>query len=86
MLAAAQKAREDSDAKCWKYEWKGETIILRDITDKIVNWVDRFKSVVQVGVSFDPVHAALPWMGFRFILEVFASETPLRDLAEDRTS
>ncbi|KAH8147134.1 uncharacterized protein LAJ45_08934 [Morchella importuna] len=54
----------------WKYTWKGETIILRDIADKILVWVDKFKSIGDVAVSFDPNHAALPWSAFRFILQM----------------
>ena len=43
---------------------------LGDTATKILEWVDRFKGIGDVIVSFDPVHAALPWAGFRFFLQV----------------
>lgn len=70
MRAATKRQREACDAKCWKYTKNGETIVLRDIADKLITWVDRFKTIGDVVSSFDPTHAALPWAGFRFLLEV----------------
>lgn len=72
VLTATREKRDICRQKQWKYTWKGETIILRDIADKILVWVDKFKSIGDVAVSFDPNHAALPWSAFRFILQVFS--------------
>ncbi|KAJ9156327.1 Ankyrin repeat-containing domain protein [Pleurostoma richardsiae] len=41
---------------------------------KIVDCIQRFKEVGDIVVSFDPVHAALPWAGFRFLLQLATSE------------
>jgi hypothetical protein len=48
-------------------------IILRDVAEKIVFWLDKFKEVGDVAVNFDPVHAALPWAGVRLLLQVLIS-------------
>ena len=53
----------------WKVRFRGEELVLRDVGMKILHWVDKFKQTGDV-VQFDPTHAALPWAGFRFILQV----------------
>lgn len=57
-------------AKQWAFKVNGKTLILRDVADKLLRWVDRFKFVGDLASQFDPVHAALPWAGFRFLLQV----------------
>ncbi|GFN17844.1 ankyrin repeat-containing domain protein [Aspergillus tubingensis] len=51
--------------RCKRHKWStttigGKEIIIRD-----------FASVVDIVVSYDPVHAALPWAGVRFVLQLF---------------
>lgn len=41
-----------------------------DLFSKIVKWIDIFKQVGDAAVQYDPVHAALPWAGVRFLLQV----------------
>jgi hypothetical protein len=55
----------------------GEKVILRDLLGKVVKWINLFKEVGDVAVSYDPGHAALPWALVRFLLQVgsFHSET-----------
>ena len=48
----------------------GRIFCPRDIMVKIVDCAQRFREVGDVAVSFDPVHAALPWAAFRFLLQV----------------
>jgi hypothetical protein len=38
--------------------------------EKTVSVLNKFVSVGDVAVSFDPVHAALPWAAVRFVLVV----------------
>ena len=38
--------------------------------EKIIRWVDTFKQIGDVAVQYDPAHAALPWAGIRFLLQV----------------
>ncbi|KAI5796206.1 hypothetical protein FPQ18DRAFT_423767 [Pyronema domesticum] len=66
----AEKILNDKKKNAWNIEIKGEKIVLRDIAMKLLGWMDRFKEIGDIIVQFDPVHAALPWAGFRFILKV----------------
>lgn len=70
VLEETLKTRDNCLQKQWKCNWKGKTIILRDVADKLVGWVEKFKSIGDVVTSFDPTHAALPWAGVRFLLQV----------------
>lgn len=65
-------AKEDSINKRWRFHrpGSGQTVILRDLFSKIVVWIERFKDIGDIVVQYDPVHAALPWAGVRFLLEV----------------
>lgn len=62
--------RDECEKKGWKFEFRGRQIILRDVAEKIVFCINKFKEVGDVTVNFDPVHAALPWAGIRFLLQV----------------
>ena len=58
----------------WKVKFRGEEVVLRDVGLKILHWVDTFKQIGDIIVQYDPVHAALPWAGFRFLLQVCVSK------------
>jgi len=45
-------------------------VYIRDVLGKVAFWLDKIKSVGDVVASFDPVHAALPWAGVRFLIVV----------------
>jgi hypothetical protein len=66
--------------KRWKYERNGKVIILRDICDRIMKRVGRFKQIGDIAIQYDPGHAALPWALFRFLLQV-CSPTPRRKIS-----
>jgi ankyrin repeat domain-containing protein 50 len=38
--------------------------------DKVLLWLDRFKSMGDIAVNADPIHTGLPWAGIRLLLEV----------------
>ncbi|KAI5792009.1 hypothetical protein EDC01DRAFT_746799, partial [Geopyxis carbonaria] len=61
--------------KQWKFKWKGKELILHDVASRIVIWIDKFKTIGDVIVSYDPTHAALPWGVFRFLLEVVVANS-----------
>ena len=48
----------------------GKEIVLRDVLEKIIRWLNYFKAVGDAAVQYDPGHAALPWAGVRFLLQV----------------
>lgn len=68
-------ARDTSIKKRWRFRrpGSGQTVVLRDLFSKIVVWIDRFKEIGDIVVQYDPVHAALPWAGIRFLLQVCRS-------------
>ncbi len=71
LLALTDQARQDCISKRWKYTRKsGESVILMDLFAKVIKWIDLFKQVGNAAVQYDPVHAALPWAGVRFLLQV----------------
>jgi len=53
-----------------KSPFRGKEIIIRDVAGKIIFWLNKFKAIGDIAVNFDPVHAALPWAGVRFLLQV----------------
>jgi ankyrin repeat domain-containing protein 50 len=65
-----EKKREECEEKRWKFNINGRQIILRDVAEKVIVWINKFKEIGDVAVNFDPIHAALPWAGVRFLLQV----------------
>jgi hypothetical protein len=59
--------RKDIDAALLRNENEGTA---RVFVERTVSVLNKFVSVGEVVVSFDPVHAALPWAGVRFVLKV----------------
>lgn len=76
--AALRTAKEKRDIclrKRWRYrKANGKDIILRDVLDKIVGFLDKFIAVGDTAVQYDPVHASLPWAGVRFVLRAAVSD------------
>src|SRR4051794_1692862 len=65
IVSAVVRAAEDKRQACIRKQWKytsprGEVIVVRDVLEKMVAWIDRFKAVGDVASQFDPVNAALP--------------------------
>lgn len=59
------KLAEEKKEQCLRRRWtirkpNGGTLILRDVFEKIVVWVQKFKEVGDIVVQYDPVHASLP--------------------------
>ena len=70
LLEHAMEARRGNLASQWKLKWGDNEINVREKAEKLVDWIVKFKEVVDIAVQYDPVHAALPWAGVRFILTV----------------
>jgi hypothetical protein len=66
----AMRKKDELDEKSWSFELHGRRHKLRDVAGKIVKWVNLFKQVGDIAIQHDPGHAALPWAGVRFLLEV----------------
>lgn len=73
LLENAMKAKREYTASQWKLKWSGKEINVQEKAEKLVGWITKFKEVADIVVQYDPVHAALPWAGIRFILVVCPS-------------
>lgn len=79
VLTTVLEARAESDRRKWSFKCKGtEKIIVRDVLEKIVKWVESVIVAVDVAVQFDPFHAALPWAAVRFLLKLPINEIQVR--------
>lgn len=71
LLQIVEEKKAESVRKQWGYtRSSGEHVTLRQVFEKINEWLNLFKDVGDVVVQYDPVHAALPWAGVRFLLQV----------------
>jgi len=52
----------------------GEKIFIYDIFGKIAKWIQKFISIGDVPVQYDPAQAALPWAVVRFVLQACISD------------
>jgi hypothetical protein len=74
ILEDVLKAVDEKKQAClkgrWKYKKDNKEIIIRDQLEKVVEWVNSFKEAGDNAMQYDPGHAALPWAGVRFFLQV----------------
>ncbi|KAH8781592.1 hypothetical protein BGZ57DRAFT_887356 [Hyaloscypha finlandica] len=73
-IAAAKVKQRRCIERRWTFTFAGREVTLKDKADKVVHWLNRFKSVGDIVVNVDPMHAGLPWAGIRLLLEVAVSE------------
>ncbi|KAF7502845.1 hypothetical protein GJ744_005000 [Endocarpon pusillum] len=59
----------------WSCTLNGRNVILREKAEKVVHWLDRFKSIGDVVANADPIHIGLPWAGIRLLLEAAVAES-----------
>ena len=69
-LSTAEEKRQLCLRKRWKLNIGSKEIILRDVLEKIIRWLNHFKALGDVAAQSDAGHAALPWAAVRFILMV----------------
>ncbi len=72
--------------KRWKFKKpNGDVIVVRDVLEKTVRWINRFKETGDVIAQYDSAHLALPWAAFRFLLQTAVSEVQVFGaMADDR--
>ena len=64
--------------KRWKFKKSsGESLVFRDLVDKIAIWVGKFVKVGDVAAQYDPTHAALPWAAVRFLLQITLNDAQI---------
>lgn len=72
ILDLVQKQELKAQERKWKWKKKnGQVIIIRDIFVKLAIWIEKFKSIGDIVVQYDPIHASLPWAFVRFLLQVY---------------
>jgi len=62
--------KKEKEGKEWKITFGEDKIVMKDIAMKVLHWVHKFREIGDIIIQFDPVHAALPWAAFRFLLKV----------------
>lgn len=81
MVLDLQQKGEACKAESWKFRVGNHTANFQDAVNTALRWVDKVKGPIDIAVSADPVHAALPWAGIKFLIlvpfSVFQSATPL---------
>ena len=67
-----EEKKKECDSKKWTLFRRsdGTEVKLRDVLEKITLWVRRFECIGDTVTQFDPAHAALPWAGVKFLIEV----------------
>ncbi|KAK8171996.1 hypothetical protein BKA80DRAFT_339817 [Phyllosticta citrichinensis] len=75
---------EEQQDQCLRRRWKtkgfkGREIVIRDVCAKFISSVKSFLVVVDIAVQYDPVHAAFPWAGIRFLLQFCMNSTEAFD-------
>lgn len=69
-IKIAQEKKELCIEKQWRYtRTNGKVIILRDVVEKIIAWLEKFKIIGDLAMQYDVLHAALPWAAVRFVLQ-----------------
>ena len=70
LIVEVREKREMCLKNQWEFELYGRSVNLRYQADKIISWLAKFKEVGDIAIQHDPSHAALPWAGIRFLLQV----------------
>lgn len=78
VLATLLRTAQEKKSLCLRKRWKfkksnGQEVVLRDVVEKIIIWLDKFKAVGDMAMQYDPAHASLAWAGVRFLLRVSLS-------------
>lgn len=70
---ALKEASLKCDDSIKKHLRRPNGIILRDVMEKTMHWINCFKEVGGIAVQYDTGHAALPWAALRFVLQAIVN-------------
>ncbi|KAH9219818.1 hypothetical protein DL95DRAFT_291269 [Leptodontidium sp. 2 PMI_412] len=70
MVVLTKEKQVECEKETYKFTFLEREIVLKDVAERVVSWLVKFKDFGDIAVSFDPVHAALPWAGVRLLLQV----------------
>ena len=68
--SCANELQKRSAMKGWTWNYNGRQVYLRDQSDKLLLFLDKFKSWGNAVANIDPILVGLPWAGVRTILKV----------------
>jgi hypothetical protein len=71
VLEMTGKSRDACREKGLKFKLGEKTFVVRDLADKILSWVEKFKQIGDITMQYDPGHAALPWAGIWILLQAY---------------
>jgi len=74
VLEKTREQKEICEIHASKFTWRGKQYHSREVADKIIGWTETFIKVGDTAMQYDPGHAALPWAGVRFILQVSSAK------------
>jgi hypothetical protein len=66
---AKELQRQCADER-WSWQYKDRQVYPSEQMDKVLQFLDRFKSVIDVVSNAEPVQIGVPWAGIRLVLEV----------------
>ena len=71
VLTVAKEKREQCKERQWKYKKRdGTVIVLRDVFDKMIKWLNKLQNIGDFVAQLDSVHLALPWACIKFFFQV----------------
>lgn len=72
VLVAAKKKQRCCIEKRWTFTFTGRIVVVKEKTDKMIDWLNRFTTVEDVVINVDLVHVSLSWADIRLLLEIKA--------------
>lgn len=69
-IRASYDAAVEKKTTCEEKKWPGS-----EKAEKVVLWLDKFKSVGDVAASVDPIHAGLPWAAVKMLLRAVVADS-----------
>jgi hypothetical protein len=79
-LTVILRVAEDKKQECERKQWAfytnklGRQVMVRDTLNKVCEWIERFKSAADSVVQIASIHAAIPWLRIRILLQVTLSD------------
>lgn len=74
LQAVVRQKQRLAEEKAWKFEFGGRRIVLRDVVEKIVSWINVFKGLGDIASSADPIHAGIPWAVIKVVLQIATAD------------
>ncbi|KLJ12837.1 hypothetical protein EMPG_12155 [Blastomyces silverae] len=75
LVRMTRMKQQECETKYYTFSFLEKKVILRDVAEKTIFWLNKFKGVGDVAVGFDQAHASLPWAGVRLILQAAVAES-----------